>query len=134
MTTRFTGPLAEIAAVAGEPAALVIAARKGGRTVYIPAQASDAHWLVDCVGRAKADLICRHFSVDGRGARIDLPMGDGGVYPQLRRAVAKRVHELDGRQESASKIAGAVGITTRTVHRHRRAHRGGNGGPQGSLF
>lgn len=134
MAARLPGVLDEIAKVAGEPAALLIAASVGGQRVYIPAKAADGHWLVACVGREKADKICRHFEVDGRGARVDIPLGAAGAYPQLRRAIARRVHELDRGGASARKIAGEVGITTRAVHRHRAAHRGDKGGPQGQLL
>lgn len=127
MNGQLSGVLKEIAQVAGEPAAVLIAARVGGARVYIPAKVSDGHWLVECVGREKAERLCRHFAVDGRGQRIDVPLGGGGAYPQLRRAIAKRVHDLDRGNVSARKIAGEVGVTTRTVHRHRRAHRGGQG-------
>ncbi len=136
MTSRLPGVLAEIAEVAGEPAAILIATRVGGQRVYIPAAVTDDHWLVECIGRAKAELICRHFAIDGRGTRVDVPLGGGGAYPQLRRAISKRIHELDRMPKaSVRSIAGEIGITTRTVHRHRAAHRGGrkrNG--QGSLF
>lgn len=135
MTERLPGILAEIAEIAGEPAAVLIAARVGGQRVYIPAKVSDDHWLVDCVGREKADRICRHFKVDGRGQRVDVPLAAAGAYPQLRRAIAKRVHDLDRAGASARQISGEVRITTRAVHRHRAAHRGeGKKGGQRSLF
>jgi hypothetical protein len=134
MTGLLPGVLAEIAVVAGEPAAALMAARVGGQRVYIPAKARDDHWLVECVGREKADLICRHFTVDGRGQRIDIPLAGGGAYGPLRRAIARRVHDLDMRGESARDIAAETGITTRSVHRHRAAHRGGKDKRQESLF
>lgn len=132
---RLPGILAEIADVAGEPAAVMIAALKGGRTIYIPARVSEQHWLVDCVGRELAEKICRHFSADGRGQYFEVPIAGTGVFPQLRRMVAKRIHELDQGGASMSKIAGEVGVTTRTVRRHRRAHKGGGkDARQRSLF
>jgi len=135
MTERLPGILGEIAELVGEPTAVLLAARVGGQRVYIPAKVSDGHWLVDCVGREKADRICRHFAVDGRGQRLDVPLAAAGAYPQLRRAIAKRVHDLDRDGASARTIAAEVRITTRAVHRHRAAHRGGaKGGKQGSLF
>lgn len=134
--TRLSGILAEIASVAGEPAAVLLAARVGGQRVYIPARVSDGHWLVDCVGRQKADLICKHFSFGGKGGQhVDIPLGGAGAYAQLRRTVARRVHELDRQEASASEIAGACGVTTRTVHKHRARHRGqGKDKRQRSLF
>lgn len=131
MTTILPGVLDEIAEVAGLPAAIAIAARTGGTRVYIPARAEDDHWLVDCVGRRAADKICARFS----GERIDMPLYHGGAYPQLRRAIAKRVHDLDRSHRSSREIAIQVGVTQRTVHRHRRAHRGdGDDDGQGSLL
>lgn len=136
MRERLPGILAEIADIAGEPAAVLLSARMGGQRVYIPAKVSDDHWLVDCLGREKADLICRHFSHGERyGVHIDVPMAGSGAYSQLRRTIAKRVHDLDRAGASARQIAGEVRITTRAVHRHRAAHRGqGKGDKQGSLF
>ncbi len=134
MTMRLPGVLAEIATVAGEPAAVLIAARVGGTRVFFPAKVSGDHWLVQCVGREKAEAICAHFTVDGRGTRIDVPLGQAGAFPQLRRAIAKRVHELDKAGKSSRDIAGTVGITTRTVHGQRAAHRGRGKGGQGVLF
>lgn len=115
--------LAEIASVAGEIAAVQLAAYAGGTRVYIPVRTADNHWLVQCVGRKAADQICAAFAVDGRGQRVDIPLGSVGAYPQLRRAIAKRIHDLDKAKDSSRKIAASVGVTQRTVHRHRRAHR-----------
>lgn len=130
-----SGILKEIADVAGEPAAVLLAAKAGGTRVYIPARVGDKHWLVECVGRRAADLICNHFAVEGkRGTSIDLPLAGGGAYPQLKRAIAKRIHDLDRTEKSAREIARSAGVSQRTVHRHRTAHRGGGGGKQGSLF
>lgn len=131
---RLPGILVEIAEVAGEPAAIALAARVGGMRVYIPARAAEGHWLVDCVGRRAAEKICAHFAVDGSGQRIDVPLAGGGAYPQLKRAIARRLHELDRQGKSSREITQAVGVTQRTVHRHRAAHRGGKNDKQGSLF
>lgn len=130
-----SGVLSEIADVAGEAAAVALAAQYGGTRVYIPARAGDGHWLVACVGRRAADLICAHFVADGSGQRIEVPLAGGGSYPQLRRTIARRVHELDREGKSEGVIAKAVGVTGRTVRRHRAAHRGsGKDSKQGSLF
>jgi hypothetical protein len=135
MTHRRADVLVEIAEVAGEPASVLFAARTLGSRVYIPATVSDNHWLVECVGRKAADAICRHFAVDGRGAELDVPLGGGGSYPQLRRAIARRVHQLDQANKTSREIATSVGVTQRTIHRHRAAHRGGGkDDKQGSLF
>jgi hypothetical protein len=125
MTSSLPGVLGEIAAVAGDAAALNLAARVGGTRVYIPARVDDSHWLTECVGRRAADQICKHFAIDGRrGQRLDVPLA-AGTYSQVKRMIAKRVHELDRKHMSSRAIARAVGVTQRTVHKHRAAHRGG---------
>jgi hypothetical protein len=125
MTEALPGILQEIADAAGDAAALVIASRAGGTRVYIPAKVTDAHWLVECVGREAAEKLCNHFMVDGRGQRIEIPLHVGGSYRQLQRAIAKRIHEMDaGDEASSSKIARVAGVTQRTVHRHRARHTG----------
>lgn len=135
MTAHLSGILAEIADAAGEAAAVALAARVGGTRIYIPARVTDGHWLVECVGRKAAEKICAHFAVDGSGQRIDVPLAGGGAYPQLRRAIAKRVHDLDKQGKSSREISQSVGVTQRTVHSHRAAHRGGSkSDKQGSLF
>jgi hypothetical protein len=134
MTHHLPEALAEIAEAAGEAAAVMIAARQGGCYVYIPAKVDDGHWLVDCVGRRAADRICAHFAVDGIGARIYIPLYGGGAYPTLRRSIAKRVHDLHNDGASSAEISRRIGVTQRTVHRHRRAHRGGGEDDQGSLL
>lgn len=128
--------LSEIADAAGEPAAIALAAQVGGTRVYIPAKVSDKHWLVQCVGRRAADLICSHYAVAGkRGTRVDIPLAGGGAYPQLRRAIARRVHQLDQEGKSSREIARVAGLSQRAVHAHRARHRGAKkGDKQGSLF
>lgn len=129
-----TGVLIEIAEIAGEPAAVQIAASVGGTRVYFPRKADDDHWLVTCVGRAAADKICKTFTRAGQ--RVDVPLASGNAYEALKRAMAKRIHDLDNDKKSSAEIARMVGTTQRTVHRHRAAHRGENRKDkrQGSLF
>lgn len=131
MTTSLPNVLREIAEAAGLPAAIALAARCGGTRVYIPARVTDGHWLADCVGREAADAICKLIG----GGEVDIPLGNTGAYPQLRRTIAKRVHELDQAGASAATIARRASVTERTVRRHRRAHAGGGkGDKQGSLL
>jgi hypothetical protein len=125
------GVLSEIAIVAGEPAAMAISARVGGTRIYIPSKADDDHWLVETVGRDAADKIVQRLG----GDRYDVPTLGAGAHRAFRRAIAKRVHELDKSNKSSREIARTVGLTQRAVHRHRAAHRGGRkDDPQGSLF
>lgn len=135
MKDELPGVLVEIAEVAGEAAALALAARYGGIRVYFPRIARQDHWLVECVGQRAADAICAHFAVeDGPGLRVDIPLYTSGAYPRLRRAIAKRIHDLHLAGTSSRNIASQVGVAQRTVHRHRRAHRGDSDDGQGSLF
>jgi hypothetical protein len=134
MTEKLPGVLAEIAELVGEAGALEIAARYGGTRLYFPSKADDEHWLVKCVGRNAADKICSHFEVDGRGQRIEIPLYVGGTWRQLVRAIAKRVHELDQAGASSTEIVRTVGVTQRSVHRHRARHRGKKDGKQGRLL
>lgn len=109
----------------------------GGRRVYIPIpkRLTPDHWLVECVGQRAAEKIATHFAVGRSGQRIEIPLYDNGVYPQLRRTVAKRIHEPHMAGKSVSQIQQDVGVTERTVHRHRRAHRKDNENQkQGKLF
>jgi hypothetical protein len=134
MPRRLTGVLVEIADIAGQAAAVQLAASAGGTRVYIPAKADGAHWLVELVGAEAAGKICAHFAADGRGQKVDIPIGPAASYNQLRRVTAQRIHELDDGRNSARTIARQVGVTQRTIYKHRAAHRGGSDNEQGSLF
>jgi hypothetical protein len=139
MTAKLPGVLAEIAEAAGETAALAIAARHGGRRVYFPAESRlldgyESYWLVECVGIELARKICRHFEVDGRGQRIEIPLHVGGTYRQFVRSIAERLHELDAEGKSSTEIARQMGLTQRTVHRHRARHGQRKDDKQGKLL
>ncbi|MEX2126948.1 MAG: hypothetical protein WD871_01725 [Xanthobacteraceae bacterium] len=135
MKSRLPPLLAEIAGVARDAAAVQLAAKVGGVKVYIPARAEPDHWLVECVGRAAADKVCAHFASDGRGRQVCFPLGPAATHKQLLRVIAQRVHELDDGSRSSREIARTVGITQRSIHKHRAKHRGGGGDRrQGSLF
>jgi Homeodomain-like domain len=124
MTEPLPGILQEIADIIGTAGALQIASRYGGTRVYFPASSFiGKHWLVECVGQEAADKLCDHFAVDGRGQRIDIPLF-GGTYRQLTRSIAERVHKLHVDDASSTEIARRLGITQRTVHRHRARYRG----------
>lgn len=141
MTRPLPAVLQEIAEVAGETAALALASRHGGRRVYFPAESRlflddprDTYWLVDCVGVEAARKICKHFEVDGRGQRIEIPLHVGGSYRQFVRSIAKRLHELDREGKSSTEIAQQLGLTQRTVHRHRARHGQRKDDKQGKLL
>lgn len=131
MTNALPGVLGKIASVAGEAAAVAISARRGGTRVYIPSKVTNRHWLVDTVGREAAKKVCKLLARQ----KVEIPLSIGGAYRTLNRAVAKHVHQLIKDGASEAEIARAVGITGRTVRRHRRAHRGQGKDPrQQSLF
>lgn len=135
MTEPLPAVLAEIAELIGEAGALMIAAKYGGRRVYIPARpGASEHWLIMTIGLANAEKLCSHFAVDGRGARIEIPLHVGGSYRQFLRQVSERLHQLDADNLSSREIAAKLGLTQRTVHRHRGRHRGGSDAKQGKLF
>lgn len=124
MTEPLPKILQEIAELIGNSGALQIAAQYGGTRVYFPASSNviEKHWLVECVGQQNADKLCEHFKVDGRGQRIDIPLV-AGTYKQLTRRIAEGVHKLHHGNASSTEIARRLGITQRTVHRHRHRYR-----------
>ncbi len=136
MTEKLPGILQEIAELVGEAAAVAISSRFGGTRVYFPtaAKAHEGHWLWECIGLEAAKKLCDHFEVDGRGQRIEIPLYVGGTFRQLVRAIATRVHELDQAGASSTEIVRKLGVTQRTVHRHRARHRGKKDGKQGTLL
>jgi len=121
MFDALPGVLAEVAEVAGLKAALELAAARGGNRAYIPAGCGDDHWLVRAVGREAADAICAHFAVPS-GIEIEIPRGPTGRQAQLYRDLARMI----GESRSSSEITRALGISRRTVTRHRAKLRAGD--------
>lgn len=106
--------LAEIAEVAGLKAALQLAAERGGNRVYIPECAGDDHWLVRAVGREAADRICAHFAVPS-GIELEVPRGPTGLWAEY----CRRLGQLIAEGAPSSRITQELGISRRTVTRHR---------------
>ena len=102
------GPLGEIADVAGETAALKLAAARGGTVFYIPMEAAGSQ-LADIVGEAAARKIIQTI---GAG-RIRLPAGSARCEG-WRRAEVRRLIE-DG--ASPRKAALKAGVSQRTAER-----------------
>ncbi len=104
--------LAEIAEVAGLPAALAIADTRGGTKVHFPASVADDHWLVATVGREAADRLCDHFRVNHKGGvTVVVPRGPARFYAVARcRALAMRAEGA-----SIALTARTIGVTSRTV-------------------
>jgi hypothetical protein len=116
--TFFLPPtLQEIADAAGLAAALKLAEARGGTEVYIPAQAPDGHWLVECVGREAADKICAFYRVETtdsrRGSHVEIPLGSHRFYERARRLAMKLLGEGHNQVEVARKL----GLHHRTVQR-----------------
>jgi DNA-binding NarL/FixJ family response regulator len=109
---------AHLPGILADIAALKLAAARGGTRVYLPAKASDNHWLVQAVGRQAADTICREFG--GAGTQTEIPVGPGGTLAQVRR----RLGEMEAEGRSEREIATTLGIAGRTVRRRRAARRG----------
>lgn len=132
--TYLPGILGEIAAVAGEDAAIAIADRRGGTRVLIPRRAPDGHWLVEAVGRQKADAIGRHFSVEDADGKpigtfeVYLPLGPHGALRRARRRLADELRAGTSGREAARR----AGLTERTAWRIKR--RLGADPDQGDLF
>ena len=115
---RLPGLLQEIAEVAGEDAALKVAAAVGGTRQYIPGSLGDEHWLIDALGRAKAEAVCQHFShvdEEGRpsGQHWQIPLGPVANDKVRRRRMAQAL----AKGASARDAAQSVGAHERTAWR-----------------
>lgn len=129
-TTELPELLAEIADVAGLPAALKIAKARGGARTHFPAQAPDGHWLVETVGREAADKLCRHFRTRERGGvELLVPIGPTGFY----RCARLEFERLVAQDISVSDAARRVGVHLRTA-RYWRAKSHLRSKRQGDLF
>lgn len=111
------GILAQIAEVAGEAAALQVAASKGGTIAYFPqARHLDPdHWLVEAVGPKAAAKIAALFE-DREQRSVEIPLGPlSGVRGRARRALARALSE----GKSVSQAARLAGVHMRTARRHK---------------
>ena len=118
MSTRLPGALAEIAAVAGEDAALAIAAARGGTQVYIPPDPGRDHWLARLVGHKAATAIADRLTCGVGGIRVELPLGPKGHAARVRAKVDRMLNQDPPASERD--IALATGYTIRGI-RYRRA-------------
>lgn len=107
------GILADIAAVAGDEAAVLVAKVAGGRRVYIPRPAGlrAGHWLVEAVGPDRARLIADLLG----GGEVDLPLGPGGSRARTTRAI----HRALDNGLSVTAIVRLTGVDDSTVWRHK---------------
>lgn len=114
------GILAEIADIAGEDAALAVAAARGGTQVYIPPVPNRDHWLSRLVGHQAAKEIADRLTCGVGGRRLDLPLGPKGLIARGRAKVDRLIG--DGRSERD--IALATGYTSRAVRMRKARHKG----------
>lgn len=124
------GILAEIAAVAGEDAALKVAAVRGGTAVYFPPVPTNDHWLCRLIGRDEAKAVCERLTCGVGSIRIDVPTGPAGRAAKARAQVDAMIRE--GRSERD--IALATGYTGRSIRRRRLIVEGPREERQLSLF
>lgn len=108
--------LAEIAAVAGEDAALAIAAARGGTQIYIPPTPPKDHWLSRLVGHKSALAIADRLTCGVGSMRVDLPLGPKGAAARLRAKVDRLISEGE---LSERDIARATGYSIRGVRRRK---------------
>ena len=102
------GILADIARVIGVDAALKIAHVKGGGRTSFPQRVTDDHWLVDLIGREKAQALCANFG--SKGEIIQIPRG-------LNQLHKRRFYELRAQGYSIETAARRCGAHLRTGHR-----------------
>jgi hypothetical protein len=128
--TDLPGILQEIADVAGEDAALIVAKMVGGRRAYFPPVPKPDHWLARAVGLDKARAICQHFT-GGKHVELFVPLGPAGSRARRHRLIAELIDE----GASETRIVAAAGVTRATVYRHRKARLGQKRNlRQGDLF
>ncbi|MBR0962209.1 hypothetical protein [Bradyrhizobium japonicum] len=128
MNEVLPGVLAEIAELVGNAKALQIAAHAGGTRVYFPSKVHPDHWLVQCIGLEATTKLLERFA----GDTCDIPQAGHGSYARFRRAIVRDIAQAQADNKSSKTIAREVGVSQRTVHRHRERSRRDDG--QGSLF
>ncbi|WEK00617.1 MAG: hypothetical protein P0Y59_02680 [Candidatus Sphingomonas phytovorans] len=106
--------LAEIADVAGQDAALAVAAARGGTQVYFPPVPGERHWLSLLIGHDAALAVCDRLTA-GIGSRHDVPLGPSGRAARAGAQVDRMLRA--GRSERD--IALATGYTARGVRKRR---------------
>ena len=125
------GVLAEIAEIAGLPAALAIAEKFGGSRLTIPKAVPADHQLSRLVGHEAAQKICAHFRAGSRGGdRFDIPLGPKGFYMRARATALALLAEGVPTYE----IARRIGVDRSTVRRLKARERAATESRQLKLF
>tara|TARA_R110000787_G_scaffold26344_27_gene73759 strand:+ start:704 stop:1093 length:390 start_codon:yes stop_codon:yes gene_type:complete len=107
--------LAELAGACGLAAALKLAEAYGGTRLHVPKRVNPAHPLFRALGPEAAAWLVENYG----GDRVDVPLGPLANDRQRRTRIRRLIEE----NASERDIARAVGITDRTVRRHRAAIR-----------
>lgn len=100
--------------MAGEDAALALAAARGGTQIYVPPAPAKDHWLSRLVGHKSALAIADRLTCGVGSMRIDLPLGPKGAAARLRAKVDRLITEGE---LSERDIARAAGYTIRGVRK-----------------
>ena len=95
----------ELEELLGPEGLAALSAARGGRRAYVPRAPRDSHWLVEALGRERADRLAWRFG----GDRIDIP---SRPPPEARNA---RIRELRALGRPLSAIAAEAGISERQV-------------------
>lgn len=110
------GVLREIADIAGEEAALAVAAARGGTQIYLPTVPPIDHWLCRLIGVKQARAVAEHLTCGIYGCRIELPLGPAGHAAKARATVDAML--MEGRSERD--IAIATGYSVRGIRMRRK--------------
>ncbi len=113
--TVLPGVLADIADIAGEDAALAVAAARGGTQIYIPPSPDRDHWLSRLVGIQAAKAIADRLTCGVGGMRVELPLGPKGHAARVRAKVDRMIQD----NRSERDIALATGYTIRGVRKRK---------------
>ncbi len=99
--------LCEIKDIAGPAAALSLAERYGGASVYVPVKSRPEHPLSKLLGLKAADAISRVYG----GDRLEVPKKDS-IVRQLR---GRKIRERRREGASISKLAFEFGLSRRRI-------------------
>lgn len=123
LLAQLPGVLAQVAQAAGLEAALQLAKARGGGRAYIPAPTAlhERHWLVLAVGSHAARAIAAQLG----GGEVEVPLGP---YAGNRAAVWAAIERGLKDGLSVEQAARQVGVSARTVRRHKSGEAGGNEG------
>lgn len=116
---QLPGLLAQVAQAAGVKAAWQLAQARGGGRAYIPTPQAlhGKHWLTQAVGPDAARAIAQALG----GGEVEVPLGPfAGNRAQVWAAIERGLNA----GLSVEQAARQVGVTARTVRRHKS--RGGN--------